>query len=234
MTQYFHARGKLLHFKLEGGDRERRKEAEEEWNKSAGIKGLMRGGRAVYRWWEKAKREGYSVCQRISLTLALKLTRHAVSVVSRWSHYYTDQYCTGLVDDGKKTCIYTSIVLNTNVRRCRSSNRSNNIFHLSSPSKTTLMSVYWSDAKLFCQSVPSRRGSFPFPSLLPSFLPSFFLDFGTIFFLSLPHLKKAPTLETRAAVQFPSTSVVNVMRVKERCDGEFIRTTTVLWESDCT
>lgn len=43
MTQYFHARGKLLHFKLEGVTG-RQKEAEEEGDKSAGIKGLMGGG----------------------------------------------------------------------------------------------------------------------------------------------------------------------------------------------
>lgn len=45
MTQYFHARGKLLHFKLEGvTERDGGREAEEEWNKFAGIKALMRRG----------------------------------------------------------------------------------------------------------------------------------------------------------------------------------------------
>lgn len=65
MTQYFHARGKLLHFKLEGVTG-RQKEAEEEGDKSAGIKGLMGGG---YHWWERAKwaGDGYSLCQYISL-----------------------------------------------------------------------------------------------------------------------------------------------------------------------
>lgn len=186
MTQYFHARGKLLHFKLEGGDRERQKEAEEEWNKSAGIKGLMREGRAFYRWWEKAKREGYSVCQCISMTLALKLTRHAVSVVSHWSHYYTDQYYyTGLVDDGKKTCIHTSIVLNTNVRHCQSSNRSNKILHLSLPSKTTLMFPDPTPSSFVSWCPPEEEASHFLLFFHPSFLLSFLTSGLFSFFLNL-------------------------------------------------
>lgn len=91
MTQYFHARGKLLHFKLEGVT-ERGKEAEEEWNKSAGIKGLMRGGERFIAAGRKEEGTGWT---RVIRTLSIKsvwrwpfigkLRPHAVSVVHLWN-----------------------------------------------------------------------------------------------------------------------------------------------------
>lgn len=189
MTQYFHARGKLLHFKLEGVT-ERGKEAEEEWNKSAGIKGLMRGGERFIAAGRKRRRDRMNegnthFVNKISLALAFYWKAQTSRCQCRpplkwqtrwdfdWSHcyYYAGQYHTGRQIMVRNN-IYTSAALKCQ-RGAFLQPKQQNVCHR--PPKATPASVSWSDANRdpSLGALQNRKDGFLSPSFFSSLYPSF-------------------------------------------------------------